>query len=196
MADPVWTNQYNSSLGPEQGGVFTQNLTYSDPGTVNSVTSGNPSNRRLEIVGNTPSQGALWITSQVPTLDDLVGCTVEVLVQVVSTEIGGIGANAGFEMTFLNRAIGVQVHQDRITVQLQDGFGLHEYTGQDNSVQTLVRVTYVNGQMKLYRNTILLDTLTVPVYNNAFQRVLYWGEGQGTVTFRQLKFFTGGVVVP
>lgn len=192
MADPVWTNQYNTALGPEQNGIFTQANVYSVASTINSITSGNPSNRRLEIVGSDVNSGAVWITSQVPTLDPNIGVTIETLVQVS----GDNDCNAGYELTFLDRAIGVQVHQNRITIQVQDGQGLHTFLTADNSGQTRVRLTYANGIASIYRNASLVGTISVPSVTFPSQRVLYWAEGQGTVIYRELKYFVGGAVAP
>jgi hypothetical protein len=193
MADPVWTNQYNTALGPEQNGTFTQNLaSYSVASSINSITSGSPANRRLEITGGNVNAGAVWLTSQVPTLDPTIGTTIESLVQVS----GDDQCNFGYELTFLDRAIGLQVHQNRITVQVLDGQGLHIFNTADNSGQTRVRLTYAVGIASIYRNAVLLGTIPVPSSPFQSQRVLYWQEGLGSVTIRELKYFVGGAVAP
>ncbi len=192
MADPVWTNQYNTSLDPDQNGTFTQQVgQYNPASTLNIIKTGQQANRRLEITGSSTSSGAVWITSQVPTLDPNVGVTIESLVQVS----GDDQCNFGYELTFLDRAIGLQVHQNRITVQVQDGQGLHIFNTADNSGQTRVRLTYGAGNANVYRNAVLLGTIAVPSTPFPSQRVLYWQEGQGTVIIRELKYFVGGAVV-
>jgi len=184
MADPVWTNQYNLAQTPEQNG-FTRNL-YGNP-TINAITSGTPANRRVELT--TDQGGVAFVTSSVPSLNDAVGATAEVLIQT-----NGSG-NAGFELTFLNHIVAVRVYQTKIFIDILDG-QTHQYNTADNSGQTRIRFTYANGSMSLYRNAVLIDTLPVPVNVMPFQRVLWWGEEGGLQTWRELKYYIGGAVAP
>jgi hypothetical protein len=184
VPDPTWTSQYNLAQTPEANG-FTRTL-YDNP-VVNAVTGGSPANRRVEI--NSDAGSCVFVTSAVPSLDGDTGVTAEV---VVASSGSG---NAGFEVTFLDRAIGVQVYADRITV----ADGLNEpasFPTAANTANTTVRLTYQSGTARVYRNGTLLATLTPPFLGMPFQRVLWWGEEGGTQVWRALRYWSGGAMAP
>ena len=183
MPDPAWTNQYSMNQSPEGNG-FSRTL-YGTP-VITEVTGGSPANRRVEINSNNGS--VVFITSQVPSLNDDTGATVEMIV-----DVSGAG-NAGFELTFLNRYIGVQIYTNRITIQA--GNGLQEAATPSNASNVTIRLIYAAGQCSIYRNGSLVGTYAVAVNANSFQRVLWWGEEGGTQIFRALRYWVGGAMAP
>lgn len=188
MPDPVWTAEYDFSSTPEANG-FTRVL-YNTP-TLTLVTSGSPANRRVEV--NSDQGSVVFVTSSIPSFDDSVGATGE-----AGLAVSGTG-DAGFEMTFLNRAMLIQIFQSSLLVTLAGDTGEQNYefvTG-DNTANTLWRATYQSGQLRVYRAGVLVaGPLTVPVAIKPFQRFLWWGEGGGAQVFRKLVYYVGGAVAP
>src|SRR5574341_700713 len=107
MPDPVWSAQYQMNQAPEANG-FTRVL-YGAP-LVTEVTGGSPAQRRVEIASDAGS--AVFVTSSVPSLDDTIGVTAELVAR------SGAPGNVGFECTFLDRALGVRMYADRIFVDI------------------------------------------------------------------------------
>lgn len=187
MADPVWSGQYNYAQTPEQNG-FTRVL-YNAP-VITLVTGGTPASRRVEVTSN--AGDAVFQTTSVPALSVANGATVQIQVQV-----SGAG-DAGYELTFQQLVFQVQVYANRVTVTVPDGTGEHQVDSNDNSAATVtVRSTVdATGVLRTYRNTVLIDTRQLPANTQPFQRVLWWGEGGGLQTFRQMAYYTGGPVAP
>jgi hypothetical protein len=184
LAEPSWSFTYNLASTPEANG-FTRTLSGSP--AVTTQTTGPAANRRVEI--NSTNGSCVFLTSSVPSLDPNVGATAEATVSVT-----GAG-DAGFELTFLDRHIGIQVYMDKITVTTPDGLPDHEFPTVSNATDTVVRLTYSpDGTARVYRNGVLLATLAIPSTPHSFQRVLWWGEGGGVQIVRSLKFFIGGPV--
>jgi len=192
MADPNWTAQYNFGQTPEQNG-FTRIL-YGSP-TVNLVTTGHTSNRRIEV--NSTAGDVVFLLSSTPSLNNkTLGATVEAVVAV-----SGSG-DAGFELTFQTNHFGIQIYSDRITVAINDG---NEPTavavGQSNSADTTVRATVTpgegtDGRLRVYRNGVLVHTVDLIPSDQPMPRVLFWAESGGTQVFRAMKFYVGGPVAP
>jgi hypothetical protein len=195
MPDPVWSSQYNYGQTPENNG-FTRELYGS--ASLNLVTGGQAANRRVEVTSQ-PGGGYVFTTSNVPSLDGTIGATGE----AVCNPGSGAG-HCGFEMTFLDRAVFVQIFADRVEVECcGDPPNQHVYL----TVQTASNVsdltwrfTYAAGQFKVYRSGVLVADVAAPVCAKPFQRFLWWAEGSGsgvsTQTFRALRLYTGGAVQP
>lgn len=189
MPDPVWTFQYNFGQTPENNGFTRDNY----GATVNTVTGGQTANRRVEITGTSPSVGCAFLTSTIPSLDPNIGVTVEGIMQVT-------GGQAGLEMTFLNYAVTLDLLPASLQLRAVGDAGteLVEVATPSNSGQTTIRITFSpDRSVRVYRNGTLLGTIpTAPTLTMPFQRVLWWGEGQGTQTFRALRTYLGGAVAP
>lgn len=185
VADPVWTATYNFGNTPENNG-FTRQV---NGGVVTTVTGGTPANRRVEI--NSTNGEAIFLTSNVPSLNMNVGATVQMTVAVSGT------GNAGVELTFLDRAFGIQVYANRITVAILDGNGAQEVSALANTGDTIIRATVSPDlTLRVYRNNLLISTKTLGPTTQPFQRVLWWGEEGGVQIFRQLAYYIGGAVAP
>jgi hypothetical protein len=186
MPDPIWTAQYNFSQTPEANG-FTRQL-YNAP-VVTLVTTGATANRRVEI--NSNNGDAIFLTSSVPSLNKTLGTTMQVQVAV-----SGVG-DAGFEMTFLDLYFLVMIYADRIMITIDNGQPETEISVAANTATTTVRATIsADNTLRVYRNTVLIHTVVLPTSQKPFQRVLWWGEGGGTQTFRQMAYFIAGAVQP
>lgn len=192
MPDPNWTNEYNTGNTPEANG-FTRELNGSP--VVTETTSGNPSNRKVEIVSD--DGDAIFLTSTVPSLDKTTGATCEVDVQC-----SGPG-DFGFELTFLDAAVLCMIWSDKITVDFPSGSSIPGgeliASGLDNaSSEITVRLLIKpDGNFEVYRDGVLI--LGPAPYSDptkAFQRVLWWGEGGGTQTVYGLRYYLGGAVAP
>lgn len=189
MADPVWTSQYNTAQTPEGNG-FSRTL-YNNP-TVNIVSSGTPANRRVEIVSN--SGACVFETASVPSIDSSIGVTAESLLSCNGT------GDAGFELTFLDRFCGINVFANKIILSLPDGSGgvtEQTFATAANTGDTLIRFTYSpDGTGRIYRAGALVTAVALPELAKPNQRVLFWGEGGGTQTFKTMKYYLGGPVAP
>ena len=190
-ADPNWTAQFIFSQAPEANGL-TRTL-YGTP-TVTSITTGSAANRRLII--DSAGGDCVFTTSQVPSLDSTVGATIEFT--IAQTGAG----DAGFELTFLNRAFGVEIHETSVTVRICQDAAPGEITQSAstalNTTDVLWRLT-VDGssQLRLYRaGTLIIGPVTVPGCVKPFQRVLFWGEGGGTSVWKKVAYYIGGAVAP
>jgi hypothetical protein len=187
MADPVWTQQYALNQTPEQNG-FTRTL-YGSP-TVNTVTGGTPSSRKVEIL-STASDSCVFSTSNVPAINSSVGITAEIIASCT-----GAG-DAGFECTFLDRYVGVQLYSNKITIVISNGQAESVFPTAANTADTTVRFTYSpDGTGRVYRNAVLISAFAIPAETKPFQRVLWWGEGGGTQVFKALRYYLGGPVAP
>ncbi len=192
MPDPDWTLEYNMAQDPA-GNQFTGQFKGSV--AVNPVTSGNPANRRLEI-DTTGGGGVVYIQDNEPILfDPDVGLTGEVVLSVA-------GGNAGFEFTFLDRAILLDVQSNNVEIYSTGSEGSTNFAV-DMTIERRIRVTlsnvpeavvYIDGVQRIGPAPVF-TTLSKPV-----KRFLFWGEVfQGTgglITFRELKNFVGGPVAP
>ena len=191
MPDPNWTLNASFSQTPESNG-FTRE-TYGAP-VINQVTTGPQANRRVEV--NTDAGGVVWKTSQVPSLDPAIGCTLEYV-----CSCSGAG-NAGIELTFLSRAVMVQVYQNKIvSILASDGIPqqvITEAATASNASDTTVRVTFdSSNNIRVYRNgTLIIGPVAVPVCVKPFQRILWWAEEGGTQIFKQVKAWLGGAMAP
>ena len=199
MPDPAWTEDYNINNSPEENG-FTRILTGSP--TILEQTTGNPNDRRLEITSDNGE--AVFTTSSVPSLDMTVGATLEA-VGLVS----GVG-DAGFELTFLDLAILVNVMENSVNLSIPPGTdapgGAGNFVdGQEiviatapNNVKTTWRVTIDSARdWRVYRDVVLVaGPIATHFIVKPFQRILFWGEGGGTQSFYDMKYFIGGSVVP
>jgi len=186
MPDPNWTSQYNFSTTPENNG-FTRVL-HGSP-DINLVMTGQTANRRIEI--DSTSGSAVFLLSNVPSLNITQGATVESLVSV-----NGAG-DAGYELTFQGTFFGVQVYQNKITIVVNDGNGPQEFVTDSNATDTIVRATVSPSSiLNVYRNGVLIATKAMPASSSQLPRVLFWGEDGGIQTFKSLKFYIGGPVAP
>lgn len=188
--DPNWSAAYNFANSPEQNG-FTRVL-YGTP-TVNTVTSGQAANRRIEL--GTTGGDCIFLLSSVPSLSLAQGATAEAVVSC-----SGAG-DAGFELTFQGNNAAVQIYTNKITVTVNDGFGEHVCAdGLSNATDTTVRITITQdtqfGTVRVYRNTALVATVPMSPSDQPQPRVLFWGESGGTQIFRQMKYYLGGAVAP
>jgi hypothetical protein len=192
MPDPTWTEEYNLQSSPEVNG-FTRQLDGSP--VVNEVTSGNPSQRRVEI--DSTNGDAIFVTSNVPAFDKTVGATLEADVQCTGT------GDIGFEITFLDGVCLAMIWQDRITIEFPTGQTIpgaeYEAAGQDNSTNP-VKVRLLakpDGNFECYRDGVLiLGPLPYSDAVRSFQRFLWWGEGGGTQKMRGIRYYLGGAVAP
>lgn len=188
--DVPWTQTYNWAQSPE-GNSFTR--TYYGSPVVNEVTGGPPSGRKVEI--DSTNGSAVFLTSQVPTLDPTVGTTTEMRVAVT-----GAG-DAGCEMTFLSRVVSLQVFANSVNLyapqNVGDGVNITVPTA-SNGAATLFRFTFdPNSQARVYREGVLvIGPVTIGAVTQPFQRVLWYGEGGGTQTFNVLRYYSGGAVAP
>lgn len=187
MPDPSWTMQYNWAQAPEGNG-FTRRLVRSP--VITEVISGNPAARRVEI--NSDNGNAIFLTSQVPALDAAVGVTAEAQVRV-----SGAG-DAGFELTFLNAAILVNVYENLVNIyDSAQGQETEVAVGLSNAVDTLIRMTFAPDRTcRFYRNGVEIHSLIAGVTAKPFQRVLWWGEDGGTQVFNIFRYYSGGPVPP
>lgn len=191
MPDPTWTLQYNYANTPESN-FFTRTL-YNIP-TINEVRSG--SNRRVEI--DSTNGDAVFTSSIVPSLDSDVGATAEFMVNVS----GNVNGDAGIELTFLDRAILVQVYPNHVYVGLTGDLETLEYTipTASNNSDLLYRITYSGSGdniINVYRGgTLIGGPYNPPVADKTFQRVLWWCEGGAISTWKGMKYYLGGPVVP
>ena len=191
MPDPNWSTQFNFSQTPETNG-FTRQV-YGTP-VIQEVTSGSQANRRVEI--NTDAGSVVWGTTQVPSLDPTIGCTLEYVCNCTGT------GNAGIELTFLSRVVAVQVYAAEVRFYtVQDGVEPPPPTivlTTANSANTTIRVTFdSSNNVRVYRNgTLIIGPQAVPVAVKPFQRVLWWAEEGGVQTFRTIKVWLGGAMAP
>ena len=190
MADPVWTAQYNYSTTPELNG-FTRIL-YKTP-VVTEVRTGPTANRRVQI--NSASGDAVFLTSTVPALDPVLGATAEAVVNVTGP------GNAGFELTFLTKALLLQVYSSGIGLTVCDDVaGEQFYLRQTpfNNIDTKVRLTLDgSNNVNVYREgSGVVGPVPGGQCTKSFQRVLWWAEGSGTQTFKGMKYYIGGAVAP
>lgn len=190
MADPNWSSQYNFGQMPEQQG-FTRIL-YGSP-VVNTVTTGAAANRRVDIT--TDAGDCVFVTSNVPALNEAVGITAE-----ASVVVSGSG-NAGFQAVFLQFAVELDVKSNLMRI-IMPGISNttvdQEFTGQNNTSPVLIRLT-VNpaGVVRIYRNAIQLGNgFQRPSQPQVQQSFQWWGEGGGLQSFRALKTYWGGEVAP
>jgi hypothetical protein len=191
MPDPAWTQQYQFNQSPEGNG-FTRRL-YRTP-IVTEVTGGNPANRRVEI--DSTNGDAVFITSAVPSLDSSVGATAEMVVNVT----GAADGNAGVELSFLDRAVLLMVYPNKIGISAaqEDGQIEQEVATASNAPDTEVRMTLdASKDLRIYRNdALILGPISTQTKTKPFQRVLWWGESGALVTFRALRYYLGGAVIP
>lgn len=191
MPDPVWTQQYAFNQSPEGNG-FTRQL-YNSP-VVNEVTGGNPANRRVEI--DSTNGDAVFLTSAVPSLDSTVGATIEMTVAVSGNENG----NAGFELTFLDRAVLVMIFPNKIGLTVAQDVGQfdQEIATASNAADTEIRVTFdATKALRVYRNDVLIaGPISTQTAVKPFQRVLWWCEAGALATFRVMRYYLGGAVIP
>lgn len=190
MADPVWTAQYNYSQTPETNG-FSRTL-YKTP-VVTVVTSGPVANRRVEI--NSASGDVVFITSNVPSLDPSIGATAEAVVSVTGP------GDAGFELTFLTRALMLQVYATGVGLTVCDDIGGEKHyrvKTAPNNVDTKFRMTLDgSNNVHVYREgSGVIGPVSAEQCEKPFQRVLWWGESSGTQTFKAMKYYIGGAVAP
>ncbi len=199
MPDPVWTEVYNMGNTPEQNG-FTRTLQGSPTITENS--GGNPANRNVEI--NSDNGDAVFLTSVVPSLSMPPGATLE-----AEGSVSGSG-DGGFELTFLDCAILVNVFENFVNYSMPSGFsepnrggvtvpGIEADVATDsNNTRIVWRVT-IDGSRNwnIYRDEILVaGPIPAHFLIKPFQRILWWGEGGGIQTFYTMKYYIGGAVAP
>lgn len=193
MPDPNWTQSYNYANSPENNG-FTRVLTNSP--VISEISSGPPADRRLEIDSN--NGAAVFLTSQVPTLDPQIGITAEYRARVSGT------GNAGIEATFLNAAVLLMLYADRLELSIPTDRPdnsdriLVSVSGLNNTVDTVIRLTFSAARaVTIYRNgTALTGPWTAPTLNKPSQRLLFWGEAGGTQVFTLMRWYQGGPVAP
>jgi len=191
MADPIWTANYSLAQTPEQNG-FTRTL-YGEP-IVTLTTSGPTANRK--VVVDSTSGDCVFTTSQVPTLDSTVGATLE----FITSQNGG--GDVGCELTFVNKAFGVEVYDNNVIARICQDAAPGELTvdvpTSGNGSDTTWRVTIDDSaQFRLYRNTALtIGPTGIPECIKPFQRVLWWKEGGGTGIFKKMAYYLGGAVAP
>ncbi len=190
MPDPSWTAEYNTAQSPESNG-FTRQLVNSP--IVTEVTSGNPSDRRVEI--GSDDGDAIFLTSSIPSLDPTVGVTAEALVSC-----SGAG-DAGFELTFLDAAVLLMVYENSVEVSWpSDGTipssGVQVPT--DTNTEALIRYLFKSDStVEVYRDSeLIIGPVSVSRPSKPFQRVLWWGEGGGTQTFKAFRYWIGGAMAP
>jgi len=192
MPDPVWTASYNFAQTPEGNG-FTRTL-YNSP-VVTLTTSGSPANRK--VVVDSTNGDVVFLTSAVPSLDSGVGATAEFQVAVT----GAAEGDAGVELTFLDRAVLVQVYPNKIVTSIcNDLIGNQEQTfaTASNGTDTLVRITFdATKNLRVYRaGTLVAGPLSTDNCVKPFQRVLWWAESGAVATFKIFRYYIGGAVVP
>ena len=199
MPDPAWTKDYNMGNLPEDNG-FTGVLTNSP--VILFQTTGNPNNRRVEI--NSDNGDAVFITSSVPSLDMTFGATLE-----AEGSVSGSG-DAGFELTFLDLAILVNVMENSVSLSIPPGTdapgGAGSFVdGQEiivptapNNVRTTWRVTIdPDRDWRVYRGLVLVaGPIATHFIIKPFQRILFWGEEGGVQIFNGMRYFIGGAVEP
>jgi hypothetical protein len=191
MPDPSWSFQYNYAQTPEGNG-FAREL-YGNP-AITLVTGGSAANRRVTV--DSGGGDAVFLTSQVPSLSQTTGATAEMVVAVS----GAANGNAGVEMTFLGRAVMLQVHPSKVSVTIAadaEGEQHHEIPTASNAGDTTIRFVYwPDTTCSVYRNGVLLGTF--PTYASArpFQRFLWWCEAGATATFRAMRLWVGGAMAP
>lgn len=190
MPNPNWTAEYAFNALPEANG-FTREVVGAPVQTI--VTSGSPANRRVELQSD---QGSVIFHGAGIPLNEVVGATMECIVNVT-----GVG-DAGFELTFLERHIGIQIYASRVTVTLPDGQEPHEILTPSNGSNTTFRATLIRiagvATLNLHRAgaPVPIGTFIVPAYSHASPRVLFWGEEGGTQIFRALRYWLGGAMAP
>ena len=188
MADPIWTYQYNFTNLPEAQG-FTRRTHVGTPG-ITFVTTGNPAQRRIEI--DSTNGDAVFLTSTVPSLDSTLGATAELTLNVSGNPDG----DAGFELTFLDHAFGINIFPSHILIDVP-GLDVIDVLTASNAVDIIWRITYVANTLALYRAGVLVaGPIIVPAHNRPFQRFLFWCEGGAICVIRGVKFFVGGAVAP
>jgi len=192
MPDPAWTAQYNLAQTPEGNGFTRRD--YNSP-VVTLTTGGQPANRKVVI--DSTNGDTVYTTSNVPSLDSGVGATAEMMVSVT----GAVEGDAGIELTFLDRAVLVQIYPNKIVTSIcNDLTGNVEQTfpTASNGTDTLIRVTFdATKNLRVYRAGVLLaGPLSTAGCVKPFQRVLWWGESGAIATFKQFKYYIGGAVVP
>jgi hypothetical protein len=181
----IWTAQYDTNKSPEANGFGRK--VYSTP-VVTEVTSGNPSQQRVEINSNNGS--VVFLTSSVPSLNDVTGITIELVCR------SGTPGNVGLQCTFLQRAVGLRIYADRIFVDAP-GPVAEILTADNSQADISVWLSYADGFLNLYRNGLLIaGPLAVPAGSKPFQEVLWWGEEGGTQTVRALRYSIGGSFAP
>jgi len=192
MPDPAWTQQYNFAQTPENNG-FTRQL-YNSP-VITLTQGGNPANRNVNV--DSTAGDAVFLTSSVPSLSSSIGATAEMIVAVS----GAAEGDAGIELTFLDRAVLVLVFPNKVSISICNdiiGNQESEYPTASNSGDTTIRVTFdSNKDLRVYRNAILLaGPLSTANCVKPFQRVLWWVETGAIGTFKALRYYLGGAVVP
>lgn len=193
MPDPAWTQNYATNQSPESNG-FTRNINRSP--VITEITTGNPANRRVEI--DSDNGDVVFLTSSVPSLDPLVGVTIEADIQTAGP------GDAGFELTFLNAAVLVNVYSGSVDISIprgDDGTGASEttfITADNGDTEHIWRYTFdASRNVRLYRDEILVGgPILASTVTKPFQRVLWWGEGGGTQIYWGFRYFIGGAVVP
>lgn len=196
MADPVWTEEYNMGNTPENNG-FTRTLQNSPIITEN--TTGNPSNRNVEI--NSDNGNAIFLTASIPSLSLPPGATLE-----AEGSVSGSG-DGGFELTFLDSAILVNVFEGFVNYSMPSGVDNQgnpvgpieeEVDTPSNNARLIWRVTIDGDRFwNIYRAGVLVaGPIPAHFITKPFQRVLWWGEGGGIQTFYSMKYYIGGAVAP
>lgn len=196
MPDPVWTEEYNMGNSPEANG-FTRTLQNSPIITENSI--GNPANRNVEI--NSDNGNAIFLTSVVPSLIIPPGATLE-----AEGSVSGSG-DGGFELTFLDCAILVNVFENLVNYSMPSGvdnqgnpvsFIEEDVSTASNNTRIIWRVTIdMNRIWNIYRAGVLVaGPISAHFLTKPFQRILWWGEGGGLQTFYSMKYYIGGAVAP
>jgi hypothetical protein len=181
--------QYMFNQTPENNG-FTREF-YRDPPltVVNQITGGNPAERRVEI-DSRGGGGCVFFTSSVPSLDASVGVTAE-----VDVSVEGVG-DAGFELTFLDYAILLNIYEESIDVNCP-GYGNVVSTDPNTAITKFRLLFKPSHEIEIYRQGVLiLGPDLLPSIVKPFQRVLWWGEGNSLATFKGLKYWSGGAMPP
>lgn len=190
MPDPVWTDQYNFSNTPEQNG-FTRSPYHGGSPVVNEITTGALASRRVEMIGTDRRHGIVFETSNVPALNIVNGVTLECVASVSGEGSGGM------EITLLDYVILVDVYVNHVYVNCP-GLPRVETPTDSNAVDTLFRLLLKSDHSaELYRNGALIyGPQALPGYSRPYQRILWWQEGISTVTFKALRYWSGGAMPP
>ena len=187
MADPVWSAQYNFGSTPEQNG-FTRFLYHPNP-VITPVTSGPGANRRLE-VDTSAGGGVSFLTTSVPAFNAALGMTAEITVNVTGP------GDAGFEVTFLEFPIGLNIYTDRATLERIGTTPLEAATA-SNSADIAWRITFDTTNLRVYRAGALVFGPLAPVmYPKPSQQFQFWVEGGSAAIYRGMKYYIAGAVAP
>jgi hypothetical protein len=191
MPDPVWTAQYNFANTPENNG-FTRIVT-GNP--IITLTTGGPTANRKVTIDSTNGE-VFFVTSNIPSFNSEVGVTCE-----CSVSSNGVG-DAGFEVTFLDLAFGLNVYSNSVLLTLcadpPNSFQEVVINTPPNTSQTLFRVIIDSSKkISIYRVGVLITGphQMLPCIK-PFQRFLWWSEGGGTQVFNGMKYYLGGAVAP